>query len=164
MSDFIGPNVYTVVTRLVDKRLDLDGGKKEDGTKLQLLYTIPESRRPTNEHKPFDNTQYGPNQRFVFAHVGDDEYLIINDRSGTYLTASDDNSQITGNLISPLEKRVRWKIEPVKDRSGSYFIFSVAFPKKVIDIKIATGIEDRSAVYTLPHDGAKNQQFFLRSA
>lgn len=49
MSDFIGPNVYTVVTRLVDKRLDLDGGKKEDGTKLQLLYTSPESRRPTNE-------------------------------------------------------------------------------------------------------------------
>ncbi|KAJ5954402.1 ricin B lectin domain-containing protein [Penicillium viridicatum] len=151
MSDFIGPNVYTVVTRLVDKRLDLDGGKKEDGTRLQLF-------------KPYDNTQYGPNQRFVFAHVGNDEYLIINDRSGTYLTASDDNSQITGNVISPLEKRVRWKIEPVKDRSGSYFIYSVAFPKKVVDIKIATGIDDRSAVYTLPQDGAKNQQFFLRSA
>ena len=36
MSDFTGPNVYTIVARHVDKRLDLAGGRKEDGTRVQL--------------------------------------------------------------------------------------------------------------------------------
>jgi hypothetical protein len=36
MSDFTGPGYYTIVARHVDKRLDLDAGKKTDGTKLQL--------------------------------------------------------------------------------------------------------------------------------
>ncbi|KAI9930784.1 hypothetical protein MW887_011542 [Aspergillus wentii] len=57
MSDFTGPNEYIVVARHADKRLDLDDGKKEDKTKLQLF-----------ENK--DNDQYGPNQRFVFADAG----------------------------------------------------------------------------------------------
>ncbi|KAE8162415.1 ricin B lectin domain-containing protein [Aspergillus tamarii] len=150
MSDFTGPNVYTIVARHVDKRLDLDSGKKEDGTKLQL-------------YRPLDNDQYGPNQRFVFAHAGNDEYLIINARSGTYLTASDDSKQITANLISPLEKRVRWKIEPVKDRSGAYFIVSVAFPSKVIDISGAK-TDDKTEALTYTKNGTQHQQFFLRSA
>ncbi|KAE8371525.1 ricin B lectin domain-containing protein [Aspergillus bertholletiae] len=149
MSDFTGPNVYTVVARHVDKRLDLDSGNKADGTKLQL-------------YKPLDDATYGPNQRFVFAHVGNDEYLIINAKSGTYLTASDDSKQITANLLPPLEKRIRWKIEPVKDRSGAYYIQSVAFPNKVIDISGAKA-DDKTAALTYTKNNKHHQQFFLRS-
>ncbi|OJJ37957.1 hypothetical protein ASPWEDRAFT_39665 [Aspergillus wentii DTO 134E9] len=149
MSDFTGPNEYIVVARHADKRLDLDDGKKEDKTKLQLF-----------ENK--DNDQYGPNQRFVFADAGNEEYFIFNIRAGTYLTASSDGkSQITGNLLSPLEKSVRWKIVPVRDGSGSYYIYSVAHPENVIDIQ-AAGTENRTAAITYPKNGHKNQQFFLR--
>ncbi|XHG03942.1 hypothetical protein AWENTII_007225 [Aspergillus wentii] len=168
MSDFTGPNEYIVVARHADKRLDLDDGKKEDKTKLQLLY-VPSSDVPRaavkltpcpSENK--DNDQYGPNQRFVFADAGNEEYFIFNIRAGTYLTASSDGkSQITGNLLSPLEKSVRWKIVPVRDGSGSYYIYSVAHPENVIDIQ-AAGTENRTAAITYPKNGHKNQQFFLR--
>ncbi|GAQ11731.1 hypothetical protein ALT_9052 [Aspergillus lentulus] len=154
MSDFTGPGYYTIVARSVDKRLDLDGGKKTDGTKLQL-------------YRKLDDATWGPDQQFLFAYTGVvDEYLIINAKSGTYLTASggDGTAQITGNLISPREKRVRWKVKPVKDDSGAYYIYSVAYPENVVDVR-DNGTNDGTAIITFPkRPQGQNQQFFLREA
>ncbi|PIG82086.1 hypothetical protein AARAC_000214, partial [Aspergillus arachidicola] len=74
--DFTGPNLYIAIPRHAEnKRLNLDSGKKEDGTKLQLFSSM-------------DDSTYGPDQRFLFAYAGKDEYLIINAKSGTYLTSA----------------------------------------------------------------------------
>ncbi|KAL4976062.1 ricin B lectin domain-containing protein [Aspergillus desertorum] len=150
MSDFTGAGLYTVVARHIDKRLDLDSGNRADGTKLQL-------------YRKLDDNTWGLDQRFLFAYIGHDEYLIINAKSGTYLTApgGNDKALITGNLISPLEKRARWKVEPVKDDSGAYYIYSVAYPQNVVDVQ-ARGTGDGTEIITFPNRAGQNQQFFLR--
>ncbi|KAE8145822.1 ricin B lectin domain-containing protein [Aspergillus avenaceus] len=147
MSGFKGPGLYTITASYVDKRLDLDDGKKEDGTKLQLF-------------KPLDDDKYGPDQQFIIANVGRDEHVIINIKSGTYLTASDDNGQITANFISPLENKVRWKIHPARGAEGAYTINSVAYNGKVVDVS-GSKTDDRTPVLTYPSGGSKNQQFIL---
>ncbi|PKX91304.1 uncharacterized protein P174DRAFT_286932 [Aspergillus novofumigatus IBT 16806] len=73
-------------------------------------------------------------------------------------------SQITGNLISPQEERVRWKVKPVKDDSGAYYIYSVAYPENVVDVR-AGGTDDGTAIITFPkRPPGQNQQFLLRKA
>ncbi|RAK71348.1 uncharacterized protein BO72DRAFT_392194, partial [Aspergillus fijiensis CBS 313.89] len=105
MSDFIGSNKYTITPRHTDKKLDLYQGSKNDGTTLQIYEAQPGN----------------PNQEFVFADVGNDEYLILNLGSGTYMTAnSETDAPVTGNLLPPVDQRVRWKVVPVRGGSGAY--------------------------------------------
>ncbi|KAB8261584.1 ricin B lectin domain-containing protein [Aspergillus pseudonomiae] len=142
MSDFDGPGSYVVVPSHVrDKALELG---EDSGLLISKLVV-------------------NDNQRFYFASVGD-EYLIINAQSGTYLTASDNGEQIAANTLSPDNQEARWNVIPADDDSGTWFITSVAFPHKVIDIAQKDTDDGTPAItFTRKRDGTENQQFFLRS-
>ncbi|PLB48487.1 hypothetical protein P170DRAFT_427571 [Aspergillus steynii IBT 23096] len=67
----IKPNLYTIMARHCNKFVDLKDGQTADGTKIQLW-----EKSPTL------------NQRYFIYHVGNEEYLLRNQRTGTYVTAS----------------------------------------------------------------------------
>ncbi|KAB8205041.1 ricin B lectin domain-containing protein, partial [Aspergillus parasiticus] len=151
MSDFNGPGVYTIVPRHVDsKRLDVDDSD-EDNIRLQLYDPI------TSGKQRYD-------QQFMFAHLGNKEFFIISLKHGTYLTASDDEEQLTSEVLPPVNRRIRWKLHPVGDGSGAFFISSLAYPGKVIDVQY--GYDDNETaiiIYPPKEDDNENQQFFLIS-
>ncbi|KAE8326738.1 ricin B lectin domain-containing protein [Aspergillus sergii] len=148
MSD-LEPGAYIIVPRHVsNKRLDVDDVTDPDNVELQLY-------EPLTDREKAD-------QVFVFAKCTESQYFIISIKNGTYLTATDDGKPITATVSSPMNKRIRWRIHPVGDGSGAFYISSVAFPGKVIDV--AGGATDNHAdiiIYDHKDDGSENQQFFL---
>ncbi|RAH43787.1 uncharacterized protein BO95DRAFT_465516 [Aspergillus brunneoviolaceus CBS 621.78] len=100
-----------------------------------------------------------PNQEFVFADAGNDEYLILNRGTGTYMTAnSETDAPVTGNLLPPVDERVRWKVVPVRSGSGAY---NVAYPDLVMDT-FRAGTDNETPIVLWTNNGEQNQQFFLR--
>ena len=88
------------------------------------------------------NGKYGEYyQQYVIAAAGNDEYLILHQKKGLYMTATKGmlfflkleiqmgftnsfskggNDNVHLNWTSPMNPDARWKIIPVRDRSGAY--------------------------------------------
>lgn len=100
MSDWIGPNMYHIVSALGDTLfVDLNGGSAKEDAKVEIWYLLPLPRSYTN-HKPELTTyvrNFKPNTvvsmgpwEFVYLGIGDnmkEEYHLINREAGTLLTA-----------------------------------------------------------------------------
>ncbi|OGM39509.1 hypothetical protein ABOM_011846 [Aspergillus bombycis] len=70
-NDFNGPGLYLFQVQHSKKYLDLDDSKKANHTKVQQW--------GSREHRE--------DQQWVVAAAGRDEYLILADKAGIYLTA-----------------------------------------------------------------------------
>jgi hypothetical protein len=98
MSDFIGSNLYYIVSPLDNElRIDLAGGNKKDGTAVAVWYAVAALIRTS---QPFELTdspcrnksadKHNTQWHFVYAGIGKskkEEYHILNRSSGTYLSA-----------------------------------------------------------------------------
>ncbi|KNG81601.1 hypothetical protein ANOM_009771 [Aspergillus nomiae NRRL 13137] len=143
LNDFNGPGLYLIQVQHSKKYLDLDDSKKANHTKVQQ----------------WGSRKHHEDQKWVVAAAGRDEYLILADKAGTYLTAPEkDREPATGNLTSPTDKHVRWKFVYAED--GAYFIHSVAHPNSVLDVK-GISQEDGAPVLVFPLNKQKNQQWKL---
>ncbi|RMJ24884.1 hypothetical protein PHISP_04233 [Aspergillus sp. HF37] len=139
----VQPGVYMFASAGAGAVIDLRAGSSADGTDL-INY----------------RNHGGKNQHWQVAQVGYFEYLILNDATGTYFTAPPyGRGQLTGNLISPTDRRVRWRIH--RNRNGTYEIESVAFPGRVVD-----NAGDRAAngnpIILWERNGGLNQQWWFR--
>ncbi|EYE91665.1 ricin B-like lectin [Aspergillus ruber CBS 135680] len=146
MASQIRPGLYLLEVEHSHLLLDLDDSKTANGTAVQ-----------TYESK-FDNV----NQKWQVVSAGNDEYLILANKAGTYVTApKQDTYEITGNLISPTDKHARWKF--VEVGNGAYYIYSVAFPKSVFDVQ-RSGKNNKTSVLAYPARSSDNanQQWRLK--
>ncbi|KAE8404684.1 ricin B-like lectin [Aspergillus pseudonomiae] len=143
LNDFNGPGLYLIQAQHSKKYLDLDDSKKANHTKVQQ----------------WGSRKHHVDQKWVVAAAGRDEYLILADKAGTYLTAPEkDREPATGNLTSPTDKHVRWKFVYAED--GAYFIHSVAHPNSVLDVK-GISQDDGAPVLVFSLNKQKNQQWKL---
>ncbi|KAF3029765.1 hypothetical protein E8E15_007250 [Penicillium rubens] len=151
MSDFTGPGNYKIWARHSDKVLNIWGGD-EEGKRVGTWADLT-------------NGKYGEYyQQYVIAAAGNDEYLILHQKKGLYMTATrGGNDNVHLNWTSPMNPDARWKIIPVRDRSGAYSIESVGNPGQVLDIQGSQTADD-TPVLTWRGNKGKNQQFFLRMA
>ncbi|KAK6812155.1 hypothetical protein RU639_012068 [Aspergillus parasiticus] len=141
--DFNGPGLYLFQVQHSKKYFDLDGSKKANHTKVQQ----------------WEARKHHEDQKWVVAAAGHDEFLILADKAGTYLTAPEkDREPATGNLKSPTDKHVRWKF--VYAEAGAYFVHSVAHPNSVLDVQ-GNSHEDGAPVLVFPLNKQKNQQWKL---
>ncbi|KAJ6189804.1 hypothetical protein N7519_004712 [Penicillium mononematosum] len=151
MSDFTGPGNYKIWSRHSDKVLNIWGGD-EEGKRVGIWADLT-------------NGKYGEYyQQYVIAAAGNDEYLILHQKKGLYMTATKGGSDdVHLNWTSPMNPDARWKIIPVRDGSGAYSIESVGNPGQFLDIQRSQTADD-SPVLTWRGTKNKNQQFFLRMA
>ncbi|KAJ5477704.1 hypothetical protein N7530_003213 [Penicillium desertorum] len=151
MSDFTGPGNYKIWSRHSDKVLNIWGGD-EEGIRVGIWADLT-------------NGKYGPYyQQYVIAAAGNDEYLILHQRKGLYMTATrGGNGNVHLYWTSPMNPDARWKIIPMRDRSGAYIIESVGNPGQFLDIQWSQTADD-TPVLTASPTLNQNQQFFLRRA
>ncbi|PWY75263.1 hypothetical protein BO94DRAFT_589073 [Aspergillus sclerotioniger CBS 115572] len=142
----IKPNLYTLRARHCNKYLDVKDGGKADGTKVHLWEKVTTL-----------------NQRYFVTHAGNEEYLIRNQGTATYMSAgASKGGDLTANNLPMDNKRIRWKFVPLDDGSGAYHIYSVAYPDELIDVS-AEGTANGNRIMTWTNNNGKNQQFFLEA-
>ncbi|KAE8422922.1 hypothetical protein BDV36DRAFT_290738 [Aspergillus pseudocaelatus] len=144
MSDFTGPGTYTLAHVTLPRN---------DLMSMRAIQMID----------PIDTGRERYEQQLLFAHLGGDEFFIISRKHGTYLTAAR-NQQLTAEVLPPVDGRIRWKLAPVRDGSGAFFIASLALPGHVIDV--AWGFSDNEnpiIIYPRKKEDSENQQFYLRA-
>ncbi|OTA06966.1 Carbohydrate-Binding Module Family 13 [Trichoderma parareesei] len=101
----------------------------------------------------------GKNQQWRVSKITHDEWSIQSVATDTYITASSgDDAAVHGSKLLPECNSVaRWKI--VKANKGeNYHIYSVAHPRKVLDVT-GSKQENSTPIIAYNYHGGANQQF-----
>ncbi|KAE8374396.1 ricin B lectin domain-containing protein [Aspergillus bertholletiae] len=106
-------------------------------------------------------------QKWQLASAGHDQFFILNNETGAYLTADAKPTGgvvlTTGSLVSPTNKRARWTIESAKEKHAHMHgnsIRSVADPSQVLDLSHSDS-KNGTPILVYPDHGTKNQQWVL---
>ncbi|KAI8950712.1 ricin B lectin domain-containing protein [Xylaria longipes] len=111
---FTGPGLYEIVPfQAPDLSANSWGGKMESGAVIRT--------HPRNRSNPTTNALW---QLALVAGSEDSaEYLIINDLTGYFLTATDDSNIVSTPQISPVDPTTHWTIK--SSPTGGYDVFTI---------------------------------------
>ncbi|KAE8332756.1 ricin B lectin domain-containing protein [Aspergillus sergii] len=138
--------LYIIRNVATDTVVDLTGAHRQDGT-------------------PAVGWHYhdAKHQKWQIASAGHNQFFILNDATGTYLTADAQPTGgvvlTTGSLVSPTNKRARWTIESAETKHA-YTIRSVADPTHVLDLSFSDS-KNGTPILIYSDYGTKNQQWIL---
>ncbi|KAL6800888.1 carbohydrate-binding module family 13 protein [Trichoderma sp. SZMC 28013] len=103
----------------------------------------------------------GKNQQYRFTRITHEEFSIQCVATNTFITAPNgsDMTARCSKLAPECNSVTRWKI--VKAKGDAYFIYSVAYPNKCLDVS-GSNQADLTPILVYTYHGGSNQQFTFK--